>query len=178
MEVKDFILKSLESMQRILTMTISDLEADELKWRPGPQANSIGFILWHQLRVEDAFIHSVLQQKPQVYEQEKWHQKMGLPDDPDDTGGGYTAVQVAAFPVPGLDTLRQYGDAVRRQTIDYINNLEPDGLDRALEHARLGKITVGGLIILLFGELYQHIGQIAYLRGLVRSSEQQSEGDK
>ncbi len=172
MELKDFILKSLERVQTASTAAVHDLEPDELKWQAGPEANSIGFILWHLLRAEDRFVNTLFQQKPQVYEQEKWYQKMGLPDDPNDTGSGYTAEQVAAFPVPKLNTLQQYGEAVRLQTIEYIKNMEPDGLDRVLEHPRFGKITIGELFILLLGELNQHVGQMAYLHGLVRSLKQ------
>ena len=128
METKDFILKSLEGIQRGLGMNLKDITAGELKWQPNPQSNSIGFILWHQLRVEDMMIHADIQQKPQVYELEKWAEKMGLPtDNPRDNGGGYTAEQVAAFPVPSLDVLQQYGESVRRATVDYLNSLGPDG---------------------------------------------------
>ena len=169
MEINDFILKSLERLKTLLTNAVSDLEPDELKWRAGPQANPIGFILWHQIRTEDRFINTLFQQKPQVWEQEKWYQKMNLSGDPNDTGWGYTAEQVVAFPMPELERLLQYGEAVRTQTVEYIENLKPDDLSRIVEHPRLGQITVSDLIILLLGEIYQHIGQIAYLRGLVKS---------
>ena len=106
MEINDFILKFLERLKMALTNTVSDLEPDELKWQAGPQANPIGFILWHQIRAEDRFINAMLQQKPQVWEQEKWYQKMNLSGDPNDTGSGYTAEQVAAFAVPELEVFR------------------------------------------------------------------------
>jgi len=169
MEINDFILKFLERLKMALTNTVSDLEPDELKWQAGPQANPIGFILWHQIRAEDRFINNVFQQKPQVWEQEKWYQKMNLSGDPNDTGSGYTAEQVAAFAVPELEVLLQYSEAVRTQTVEYIKNMTPEGLSRIIDHPRLGQITISELIILLIGEIYQHIGQIAYLRGLVRS---------
>ena len=169
MEINDFILKFLERLKTLLTNAVSDLEPDELKWQPGPQANPIGFILWHQIRAEDLYFHAVFQQKPQVFEQEKRHQKMNISGDPNDTGRGYTAEQVAAFPVPELEALLQYGKAVRTDTIEYIKNMKPDEFSRIIDHPRVGQITVYALIIGLLGEICQHIGQIAYLRGLVRS---------
>ena len=169
MDTKDFILKALEGAQRALTMNTDDLNPDEMKWRPGPEANPIGFILWHQLRVEDMVINTEIQKKPQVYEQGKWPAKMGLPDDPMDNGGRYTAEQVAAFPVPPLDILMQYGESVRQQTVEYINSLGPNGLDVPLEHPFFGKTTTGNFIVLLLSELYQHTGHIGYIRGLCRS---------
>ena len=169
MELKDFILTSLNNMQKVLTAATSDLQYDELRWRASPAANSIGFIWWHQLRVEDRFIHTLFQQKPQLFEQEKWYQKMGLPNLPDYTGRDYTAEQVAAFPVPELNILQQYGEAVRMKTIEYIEKMGQEGLDRVLERPSVGKMPISEFFILLLGELYQHVGQIAYLRGLVRS---------
>ena len=77
--------------------------------------------------------------------------------------------QVAAFPVPELGVLLQYGEAVRARTIEFIKNLEPAGLSRILEHPRLGKVTVGELIIRLLVEVNQHIGQIGYIHGLWKS---------
>jgi len=171
-ELKDFILKSLENMQKALTAATSDLEYDEIKWQAGPRANPIGFILWHQLRVEDRFVHTLFQQKTQLYEQDKWYQKMGLPNEPDNTGRGYNAEQIAAFPVPELKTLQQYGDAVRRHTIEYINSTGPEELNRILDRPGVGKIPISEFFLILLGEVHQHIGQIAYLRGLVRSRKQ------
>ena len=169
MELKDFILKSLERTQTTLADAVGDLELDGLKWRPGPEANPIGFILWHLIRVEDRFIHVLIQEKPQVWEEGKWCQRMNLPNNPGDSGFGYTVEQVAAFPVPELSVLLQYGEAVRARTIEFIENLEPAGLSRILELPRLGRVTVGELIIRLLVEVNQHIGQIGYIHGLRKS---------
>ena len=169
MDLKDFILKSLERTQTTLADAVGDLEPDGLRWRAGPEANPIGFILWHLIRVEDRFIHALIQEKPQVWEEEKWCQRMNLPNNPGDSGFGYTVEQVAAFPVPELGVLLQYGEAVRARTIEFIKNLEPAGLSRILEHPRLGRVTVAALIARLLVEVNQHIGQIGYIHGLWKS---------
>ena len=138
-----------------------------MTWRPGAEANSIGFILWHQIRCEGSFIQGMIQQKPQVWVSDKWYQRLNLPENPQDEGYGYTAEQVAAFPVPELKELLGYAEATRTQTINYLKAVTSDKLDQAIQ-TPLGELTIGQTLALLLSEIAQHTGQIAYLRGLQR----------
>ena len=170
MEVKEFVLKALERTSMMLANALKDVRPDELKWRPGPQANSIGFILWHVTRSEDRFIHTLIQQKPQVWEQPKWYQLFpNLPSDPAATGYGFTSDQVAEFQMPKQEDLMQYNQAVRAATIDFLKGLPQDELNKTIDHPRLGKITYAEVMVLLLGEINSHIGQMDYIRGLAQS---------
>jgi uncharacterized damage-inducible protein DinB len=170
MDVKEFILKALERTPMMLANALKDVRPDELKWRPGPQANSIGFILWHVTRSEDRFIHTLIQQKPQVWEQPKWHQLFpNLPSDPAATGYGFTSDQVAEFQMPKQEDLMQYNQAVRAATVDFLKGLPQDELNKTIDHPRLGKITYAEVMALLLGEINSHIGQMDYIRGLAQS---------
>ena len=167
MEISNFILDMLNHTQQALSGAVDGLTHEELKWQPNPEANSIGFTLWHQIRCEDAFFIGIAQQKPQVWISEKWYEKMNLSDDPDDSGWGYTAEQVAAFPVPELKDLLGYAKAVRSQTIEYLKSITPDRFDEVIK-APFGELTIGQVFSLLLCEITLHTGQIAYLRGLQR----------
>ncbi len=166
METNDFILDMFDRMQRALTTAVDGLTHEELTWRSGPEANPIGFILWHQLRVEDTLIQGMLQKKPQVWVSEKWYQKLNLPEA--DSGGRYTAEQVAAFPVPELKDLLGYAEAVRARTAEYLKAMTPDKFDEIIQTSFLGEVAISKVLALLLCEITQHIGQIAYLRGLQR----------
>ena len=167
METGDFILDTLDRVQQELTNAVDGLTHEELIWRPGPEANSIGFVLWHQLRCEDAMLAGWIQQKPQLWVSEQWCQKLGLPEDPADDGYGYTAEQVAAFPVPKLDDLLGYGAAVRARSVEYLRG--KPRLDEVVQNAPVpGELTVGQVFSILLCEITMHVGQIAYLRGLQR----------
>ena len=50
MDATTFIEPTLEECKRRLYRTLRDLTAEELTWQPGPEANSIGFIVWHVAR--------------------------------------------------------------------------------------------------------------------------------
>jgi len=94
MEMKDLIQTGLENVKRTLDRTLDGLTAEELKWHPKPDANSIGLILFHMIRNEDSMIHR-LQGNPQIWETEKWYQKFNKTIE--DGGAHYTAEQVAAL---------------------------------------------------------------------------------
>ena len=167
METLDFILDMLEQMQKVVTTAVNGLSKEELAWRPGDEANSIGFLLWHQIRAEDLLIQEWIQQKPQIWVSDKWHQRLQLTEDPQDDGWGYTAEQVAAFPVPELKDLLEYGETTRRQTVQYLKATTTDKLDQIVQ-TPIGELTISQNFGMLLSEIAQHTGQIAYLRGLQR----------
>jgi hypothetical protein len=169
MEMRDFILDMLDRVQKELTNAVAGLTHAELKWRPGPETNSIGFVLWHQLRCEDVTVNGWIQREPQLWVSEQWCRKLDLPDDPGDDGYGYTAEQVEAFPVPPLEDLLGYGAAVRARTGQYLKSLGCDELDRVVHIEPVSEdVKVSQLLSSLLAEIALHVGQIAYLRGLQR----------
>ncbi|MFQ5987847.1 MAG: DinB family protein [Dehalococcoidia bacterium] len=171
MEVKDCALEALNEEQTALEQAVDGLSQDELMWQPQPGANHIAFTLWHILRVEDFIVQYMFQRVPQVWESEKWHEKLNLPDDPRITGYGYTAEQLDSFPSVQLRDLLAYGEAVRARTVDYLRNLDPARFDEIVKSRILGEVSIGNLISHLLCEIDQHVGQIAYLRGLVKGQD-------
>ena len=168
MQVKDFALEALNEVQAALKQAVDGLSQEELMWQPQPGANHIAFILWHILRVEDWFFQYMFLRVPQVWESERWHEKLNLPDDPRITGFGYTAEQVDSFPAVKLADLLGYGEAVRARTVEYIRGLEPAKFDEIVKSRIFGEMSIGTLISHLGCEIAQHVGQIAYIRGLVK----------
>jgi hypothetical protein len=166
MDLKTFIETGLERSKGGLLRTLDGLTADELKWRPGPEANSIGLILFHQIRSEDSFVQSRIQGKKEIWETGNWYQKCKL--EPTDRGAGYTVEQVAAFCVPPIDDLMGYFNAVRSSTLEYLKTLTPDKFDAVINLPRLGDMTIGALFALILLHQAQHAGEISYIRGLKR----------
>ncbi len=71
MDLRDFIQAGLDRVKQATMKAVAGLSHHELMWRPGPEANSIGIILFHQARAEDTFVQTRIQGKPQVWESEK-----------------------------------------------------------------------------------------------------------
>ncbi len=166
MELNDFVKAELDGMKQSVDRAINGLTRNELIWRPGLESASIGLILYQQARSEDSDIHTTIQGKPQVWETEKWYEKLNLPAS--DRGAGYTVEQIVAFPVPELKDLLAYADAARARTLAYVKSASSSEWNRIIKHPRLGDVTVGALFALIVVHGAHRIGQVMYLRGLQR----------
>ena len=166
MELVDFMQIALDRTKQATKRTVDGLTSHELLWRPGAQANSIGLILFHGARSEDTFIQATIQKKPQVWETEKWYEKLGMPLA--ETGSGYTAEQLVDFRPPELKDLLDYGDAVRAKTQEYLKAMTPEKFDEKVSWGRMGELSIGALVALVITHAAQHAGEIGYLRGLQR----------
>lgn len=182
MEMQELIQHGLDNAKRVLDRKLEGLTAAELKWQPRPDANSIGLILFHVIRVEDIIVQRI-QDKPQLWESEKWYQIFGKTAE--DSGAHYTAQQVTAFIVPDLKELLAYAVTVRKYTLEYLKQLKPKDFDRKvnLPPPPASVITtsgsaisprppvnpvVGSELMHLVTELSGHAGEISYIRGLQR----------
>lgn len=163
MTLNDFIADALEKETGFLMAALDGLSPEEMAWQPAPDANSIGWILWHMVRVEDMWIQFFAQFRPELWESAGWHEKFGLPTR--DNGFGHTADQVNNFPRLDWPQFLQYSAAVRAATRTYLNTLTPADL-AAVPRERRPEMSLAAIFRQIVGELYQHTGQIAYLRGL------------
>ena len=168
MELTDFIQTALSGTQRGVKRATDGLTPHELMWRPGPEANSIGLILFHGTRSEDTFIQATIQHKTTVWESEKWYEKLGI--SATDSGAGYSMEQVAAFKTPPLQDLLAYADAVRANTTEYIKELTQSKCDQKVTWGKMGEFTIGALLALVVNHSAQHVGEMSYLRGLQRGA--------
>jgi hypothetical protein len=183
MEIKELIQTGLGNIKRSIDRTLDGLTPAELKWQPRIDANSIGLILFHIVRSEDSSFQSRLQGKTQLWESEKWAQKLNK--NLSDGGSRYTAEQVAAFVVPDLKDLLGYAEAVRKQTLEYLKNLTPEDFDKKFDFtppprdipasmpnqprvSPFRDMTIGSMLMMNVTHFAQHAGEISYLRGLQR----------
>ena len=165
MEAKELLLSSLKQSQEYLTGALNGLTQEEAAWSPGAECNCIALILWHIARVEDFFVLRVLQRKEELYEAEGWRQRLGTPAK--ESGYEYTGEQLQAWPVPELETLRGYADAVRNETLAFLEPLPSEKLSEVPRPDR-SPDSIGTTLCRIFTEIALHVGQIAYLRGVQR----------
>lgn len=101
-----------------------------------------------------------------MWQREGWHQRLGLPER--DSGFRYTAQQVAGLPTFDLDELMAYYDAVRRETLAYLERMTQADLETCPQLERRPGYSVGRMFSHVIVEESQHLGQVAYLRGVQR----------
>ena len=157
-----FISQSLIQAQVRLLASCKGLVREQVLWRPAPHANNIGFNLWHLGRSEEAILHNLGGQQPELWESEGWHKRFGQPveaADPGDKAG------LRDLPIPDLDVLVEYLEAVHQRTLALVYKLTQEGLDAAPDQARLDH-TLAVSLRHLATHKNNHHGQVDFIRGL------------
>ena len=177
MELKDFVEQTIEEFKSRLYNTLDGLSKAELNWRPDPQSNSISFVTWHVARVEDRWTMRFGQGLSEdVWVRGGWFQSINLSEN--ETGARYTIEQLENFPTLSIDDLRGYFDAVRKETLAYLRGLNSSDFDLIPGRAPFADpphgsdfgrdFSVARMYRQLIGEENQHLGHVAYIRGLQR----------
>ena len=163
MDAKELLLRSLDESHGYLTKALNGLTQEEATWSPSPECNSIAFILWHTIRVEDFFVNRVIQHEKELYETKKWQEKLGTPAK----AYGYTVEELQAWPAPKLQILREYANSVRENTLAFLNSLPTEKLSEVPRPDR-SPDSIGVILRHVTTEIALHAGQISYLRGVQR----------
>ncbi|MCW2815089.1 MAG: chorismate synthase [Nocardioides sp.] len=148
-----------ESVQAVL----DGLDAEQLRHRPGPDANPIGWLVWHLARVQDDHVADVAGHD-QVYVD--FVDRFDLPYDATAIGYGHSSAEVGAFAAPA-DLLADYEAAVHERTRGYLATVSDDDLDKVVDVHRDPPVTLGVRLVSVVNDDTQHVGQAAYVRGLL-----------
>jgi hypothetical protein len=145
---------------------VDGLTLDELTRSPQPGANTIAWLVWHIARVQDAYFGEYLG-VDQLWVDGNWAERFGLAPDPENSGYGHTAEEMAAVRPQDPDVLVEYLDAVDARARSYLDGLGPDDLDRIVDRNWDPPVTLGVRLVSIADDCLQHIGQAAYVRGLL-----------
>ncbi len=154
----------------VLVRALTGLSIEQLRKQPaGPESNPIGWLAWHLSRVHDNNFSTLLAEE-QVWVSEGWCDRFRLSPE---TGSGSrsTLDEVRAFDPIGSELLIGYWGAVRAQSHRFLERLRDEELDTPTKHpasyagpsGETFKLTIARTT----GDTIQHIGQVAYARGLV-----------
>ena len=111
MDVMQLVAETLQEIDRDMESALDGLSTEEIDWRPSDEANSIGFNLWHNIRVEDHWISNFAMEVPETFQRNGWDRKWDMVDA--GTGWGYGKEKLASFKTPPVDELLEYGREVR-----------------------------------------------------------------
>ncbi|PUB20294.1 uncharacterized protein DUF664 [Promicromonospora sp. AC04] len=161
----DLLVDAFGRIQKTVHSSVMGLTADELAYRVDDGANSIVWLVWHLTRVQDDHIADAAGTS-QVWSDDGWDRRFGLPFPAEDTGYGHDADDVAAVRVPSGDLLTGYHDAVHDQTVRYLARLSDDDLTRVVDESWNPPVTLGVRLISIINDDMQHAGQASYVRGL------------
>ena len=106
----ELLIDGYQRVPEFLESVLDGLTQDDLSWQPKYDCNSIGWLVWHLTRQQDAQIASLMGAE-QLWIIDKWYAKFDRQADPNDIGFGHTPEQVKAFKSPGVRELLDYNSA-------------------------------------------------------------------
>ena len=165
MEVRDVLVDAFSRIRGEVGDVLRGLDAEQLSLEADSEANSIAWLVWHLTRVQDDHVSEVAGHE-QAWIDEGWAERFALDLDPLDTGYGHTHAQVAKVVVEA-ELLEAYHEAVYRQTEQYLKTLSSDAFDRVVDRRWDPPVTLGARLVSVVGDDLQHVGQAAFVRGLV-----------
>jgi hypothetical protein len=165
METKDILVDAYGRIHELVHAVVDGLDAEELGYRPDPEANSIGWLVWHLTRVQDDHV-SEIAGRDQAWVVDGWADRFGMGPDPMNTGYGHTSVEVGAVR-PDAQSVRDYYDAVHARTLEYLETIDAEELDRIIDERWEPPVSVGVRLVSVIGDDLEHVGQAAYIRGML-----------
>ncbi len=118
-------------------------------------------------RVEDNLINVMLQDTTSIWERDGWAHRIGIITD--GTGAGMTSEEVRALPALHVPKVMEYYSLVRRETSDYFMDVMDEAdLSRKVTNPRFAGKTGAWILGRLLCEEAEHLGQIEYIRGMMR----------
>jgi hypothetical protein len=145
---------------------VEGLDTEQLSWCPSPGSNSVGWLIWHLTRVQDHHISELLE-SDQLWVGGNWAPRFGLAPEPSNTGYGHSADEVLSVRPDGHAVLVNYLRAVDARTLGFLESLTAAELDRVVDRRWTPPVTLGVRLVSVADDCLQHVGQAAYVRGLL-----------
>jgi uncharacterized damage-inducible protein DinB len=161
----ELLIDSFERVRESVDAVLDGLGDDDLVARPAEDANTIAWLVWHLTRVQDDHVAGVAGHE-QVYTADGFAGRFGLPFDDRAIGYGQTTDEVGQVRA-SADLLGDYHHAVHARTVEYLTGLAADDLDRVVDDRWDPPVTLGVRLVSVVNDDTQHVGQAAYVRGLL-----------
>jgi uncharacterized damage-inducible protein DinB len=160
------LIDAFERIRDAVYPAVKDLSTAQLAFRPDGESNSISWLVWHLTRIQDDHVAG-LHGEEQVWTAGGWSERFALPLETSDTGYGHGTEDVAKVTATAT-LLHDYFEEVHDKTVEYLRTLDDADLERVVDRSWDPPVTVGIRLVSVIADDLQHVGQAAYLRGVVQ----------
>jgi hypothetical protein len=162
----DLLVDAFSQLRDAVHPAVTGLSVTQLAFRPDQGSNSIAWLVWHLTRIQDDHV-AELYGRRQVWTARGWADRFALPFDESDTGVGHDPDMVASVTADGR-TLLGYFEDVHDHTLGFLASLDDADLARVVDASWNPPVTLGGRLVSVAVDDLQHVGQAAYVRGLLQ----------
>jgi len=163
----DLLADAFGRVHQTLPAVVDGLGTDDLVWRPDPGANSIGWLVWHLTRVQDDHVAGVAD-SDQIWTASGWNERFGLPYPTRTVGYGQSSGEVGNFVLDDPSLLTGYHAEVHEMTTGVIGSLSEEDYHRVVDPTFTPPVTAAVRLVSALNDITQHLGQAAYVRGLLQ----------
>lgn len=164
MATADILLDAYDRIREEVAGVLDGIDPQALVWQPDPGSNTIAWLIWHLTRVQDDHLAAAFGRE-QVWREQGWTERFGLPFPPQATGYGHSPEEVALVRCDaGL--LGAYHEAVAGRSADLLRGITDGDLDRVVDERWDPPVTLGVRLVSVLSDDLQHVGQAAYVKGL------------
>jgi len=170
MDTGQLLQEVLGRARALVPSVVDGMEEGELSRAPQPGANPVAWLVWHQARVLDDHVADAAGLE-QVWTATtgggpSWADRFALDLPREDTGYGHEPEQVSRVRA-SAELLSGYAGAVGARVDEVVAQLSPEDLDRVVDDAWDPPVTYGVRLASVASDCLQHLGQAAYVRGLL-----------
>ena len=164
----ELLLDGFGRIRESVADVLDGLTAEQLTYRVDADANPVSWLVWHLTRIQDDHVAAAFG-LPQVWSSEGWARRLGLSAQMMDHGYGHTSGQVAsvATATAASGLLGEYHEATYAQTVKLVSAIRDADLDRVVDRRWTPPVTLGVRLVSVLDDDMQHVGQAAYVRGIV-----------
>ena len=141
MDTRNLLLVEHGLIHSAAVVAATDTQVSELVWvrtNDGQRRqcieghNSLAWIFWHMARVEDVYVNRLIRGVPELLDREDWLKRLGVDTREIGTGDTETAVEALSQRID-LMALKEYRDAVGRETRSWLANMDIEQLDDLID---------------------------------------------
>ncbi|MEZ5186719.1 MAG: DUF664 domain-containing protein [Candidatus Nanopelagicales bacterium] len=167
MDVSEVYLELFGRIPPLVRTSVEGLDPQALTQAPEPGTNPVGWLVWHLTRVQDFHVSELLDE-PQLWMVDEWPGRFGLTPEPWNLGFGHQRADIASVQPESAEALVEYFDAVYARTRPILEGLTPESLSEVVDERWDPPVTLGVRLVSIADDSLQHVGQAAYVRGLVQ----------
>lgn len=166
MDHRDLLTDAARRPLDAARQVLDGLSPASLHAMPEGRGNSIAWLVWHAARQADVQV-AALRGGEEVWVTGDWAARVGVDRGAGDFGFGDGTSEVRALQVSDASALLGYFEAVVDAVVAFVEWLDEGDLEDVVDTAWTPHVTRGVRLISIIDDAVAHLGQAAYVRGLV-----------
>ncbi len=165
MSAIDFIKDSFDSIHGSFRDARDGQSDEQIHFVPDGESHSVAWILFHTTRIEDLMINGICQDRPHIFVEGNYAERIGFPTE--SYGTGQTTEEAREVHIDDMDAFTEYAEAVYDATNAFLAAMSDDSeLEREVQLGQRTETVSDNIRLHLITHLNGHRGEVNLIRGM------------